>query len=411
MEDVVAPAFAGKKIWLSGVSGFKGAWLAEWLLSLGAEIRGFSLPAPTAPSLFEQTGLASRIVWDCADLRDADAVSASMVDAQPDFVFHLAAQPLVRLSYREPVETWNTNVMGTIHVLEALRALSSRRNQEPGSRNGEPTSPQPSPRPVVAVMVTTDKCYENREWLHGYREEDSLGGYDPYSSSKAGCELAIASWRRSFFSPQPHNASSPQPPVLIASARAGNVIGGGDWAQDRIVPDCIRALGKGESIPVRNKTATRPWQHVLEPLGGYLLLAATLAARLKRGEEERGRADAPSTSQHLNPFPPQPAELCSAFNFGPALDSNRTVADIVQEILKHWPGEWQDKSDPNAPHEAGKLNLVTDKAFHLLGWLPQWDFETTIEKTVSWYREAKACMSPEDFSALTRRQIKEYTQS
>jgi CDP-glucose 4,6-dehydratase len=349
--------FAGKKVWLSGVSGFKGAWLAEWLLSLGAEIRGFSLPPPTAPSLFEQTCLASRIVWDCADLRDADAVSNSLVEASPDFVFHLAAQPLVRLSYREPVETWAANVMGTIHVLEALRRLN---------------------KPCAAVMITTDKCYENREWLHGYREDDGLGGYDPYSSSKAGCELAIASWRRSFFKDHPVN---------VASARAGNVIGGGDWAQDRIVPDCIRALEKGESIPVRNKIATRPWQHVLEPLGGYLLLASKLA----------------SLSQMQSA-----SASAAAFNFGPALDSNRTVADIVQEILKHWPGEWQDKSDPNAPHEAGKLNLATDKSFHVLGWEPRWDFATTIEKTIAWYRSAANCRSPEEFSALTRRQIVEY---
>ncbi len=355
-----AKAFAGKKIWLSGVSGFKGAWLAEWLLSFGAEIHGFSLPPPTSPSLFEQTGLAARIQWDCDDLRDADAVKRSLLASQPDFVFHLAAQPLVRLSYREPTETWETNVMGTIHVLEALRRLDKR---------------------CTAVLITTDKCYENREWLHGYREEDPLGGHDPYSSSKAACELAIASWRRSFF----HNH-----PVRIASVRAGNVIGGGDWALDRIVPDCIRSLEKGEPIPVRNKTATRPWQHVLEPLGGYLCLAARLA--------EGAVSNSPN---------PQHAELCSAFNFGPALDSNRTVVDIVREILKHWPGEWMDKEDPNAPHEAGKLNLATDKAFHLLGWQPRWNFQTTIEKTVHWYREVRAGADP---AVLTRRQILEYEQ-
>ncbi len=355
--------FAGKKVWLSGVSGFKGAWLAEWLLSLGAEIHGFSLPPPTSPSLFEQTGLAARIKWDCEDLRDADAVRRSLLASQPDFVFHLAAQPLVRLSYRKPTETWETNVMGTIHVLEALRRLD---------------------KICTAVLVTTDKCYENREWLHGYREEDPLGGYDPYSSSKAACELAIASWRRSFF--RDHL-------VQIASARAGNVIGGGDWALDRIVPDCIRSLEKGEPVPVRNKTATRPWQHVLEPLGGYLCLAARLA-----GGGQLSVSNSPK---------PQHAELCSAFNFGPALDSNRTVADIVREILKHWPGEWQDKSDPHAPHEAGKLNLATDKAFHLLGWQPRWDFQTTIEKTVHWYREVRAGADP---STLTRRQILEYEQ-
>lgn len=351
-------AFRGKRVWLSGVSGFKGSWLAEWLLSLGAEVRGFSLPPPTTPSLFDQAGLRDRISWDCADLRDSSAVSASIAAAHPDFVFHLAAQPLVRLSYQQPVETWDVNVLGTIHVLEGLRRLA---------------------HPCTSVLITTDKCYENREWVHGYREEDPLGGYDPYSSSKAACEIAIASWRRSFFKNHP---------VKIASARAGNVIGGGDWAEDRIVPDCIRSLEQGSAIPVRNQTATRPWQHVLEPLGGYLHLAARLAATAGSAKEEK---------------------LAGAFNFGPPLDSNRTVAEVVQEILKHWPGDWIDKSDPNAPHEAGKLNLVTDKAFHLLGWQPRWDFGTTIAKTLEWYQQAKNCRTPEEFSLLTRRQIEEYS--
>lgn len=349
--------FTNKRVWLSGVSGFKGSWLAEWLLLLGAEVRGFSLAAPTSPSLFHQLDLPSRIAWDEADLRDADAVKRSLGDFQPDFVFHLAAQPLVRLSYDIPVETYATNVMGTIHVLEALRTLS---------------------HPAVAVLITTDKCYENREWLHSYREEDALGGYDPYSSSKAACEIAIASWRRSYFRNHP---------VRIASARAGNVIGGGDWALDRIVPDTIRALTRGEAIPVRNKTATRPWQHVLEPIGGYLTLAEHLAS---------GTMDE-LVRQHAAP--------AASFNFGPNLDSNRTVADLVQECLRHWPGEWLDKSDPNAPHEAGKLNLATDKAFHLLGWQPRWDFATTIEKTVTWYRQAHEGASVPD---LTRSQIRDY---
>lgn len=371
-NDQLSESFAGKKVWLSGVSGFKGAWLAEWLLSLGAEIHGFSLPPPTSPSLFEQTGLATRIKWDCDDLRDADAVRRSLLAAQPDFVFHLAAQPLVRLSYKEPTETWETNVMGTIHVLESLRRLG---------------------KTCTAVLITTDKCYENREWLHGYREEDPLGGHDPYSSSKAACELAIASWRRSFF----HNH-----PVRIASARAGNVIGGGDWALDRIVPDCIRSLEKGEPIPVRNKTATRPWQHVLEPLGGYLCLASRMACSSQFAAD----GCAHTSSEERRASNEELASFCSAFNFGPALDSNRTVVDIVREILKHWPGEWQDKSDPNAPHEAGKLNLATDKAFHLLGWQPRWNFQTTIEKTVHWYREVRAGADP---ASLTRLQIQEYS--
>ncbi len=349
--------FSNKRVWLSGVSGFKGSWLAEWLLLLGAEVRGFSLAAPTSPSLFRQLDLPSRIAWDEADLRDAEAVKRSLCEFRPDFVFHLAAQPLVRLSYDIPVETYATNVMGTIHVLEALRGLTNE---------------------AVAVLITTDKCYENREWLHSYREEDALGGYDPYSSSKAACEIAIASWRRSYFRSHP---------VRVASARAGNVIGGGDWALDRIVPDTIRSLTRGEPVPVRNKTATRPWQHVLEPLGGYLALAEQLA------------------NGGLNDLVRQPTASSASFNFGPNLDSNRTVADLVQECLRHWPGEWLDKSDPNAPHEAGKLNLATDKAFHLLGWQPRWDFPTTIEKTVTWYRQAHEGTSVPD---LTRSQIREY---
>jgi CDP-glucose 4,6-dehydratase len=342
---------AGKRVWLTGGTGFKGSWLAEWLLMLGAKVRVFSLPPPTDPALFQQLDLASRVDWQEGDIRDATALRKSLLECQPDFVFHLAAQPLVRLSYTEPVETYQTNMLGTIHVLEALRHLD---------------------KPCAAVMVTTDKCYENREWLHGYREDDPLGGHDPYSSSKAACELAIASWRRSFF--QNH-------PVKIASARAGNVIGGGDWAADRIVPDCIRALQAGKEIAVRNKKATRPWQHVLEPLSGYLALAAGLY-----------------TSEN-------PGPLCSAFNFGPLLNANRTVSDVVSEALKHWPGDWIDQSDPHAPHEAGRLNLTTEKAFHLLGWQPRWSFETAVQKTVEWYRAEHGGANP---ATLTRQQIREY---
>ena len=349
-------AFSGKSIWLSGHTGFKGSWLATWLLRLGARVHGFSLEPPTDPSLFEQLGLASQLHHEIGDIRDAAAVERSIQSAAPDFVFHLAAQPLVRLSYEQPVETYATNVMGTVHVLDSLRRLE---------------------RPCAAVFATTDKCYENREWLHAYREEDPLGGHDPYSSSKGAAEIAIAAYRRSFFGSHL---------VRIASARAGNVIGGGDWALDRIVPDSIRALQRGEAIPVRNKRSTRPWQHVLEPLSGYLSLAAGLAAA------------------------PQRAELASAFNFGPPLSSNRTVAELVQELLKHWPGKWIDQSDPNAVHEATLLNLATDKAFHLLGWSPVWSFEETLASTARWYRASN------DFGAnggrerlqLTHAQIEKY---
>jgi len=342
--------FAGRTVLVTGHTGFKGAWLCEWLLLLGARVVGFSLPPPTEPALFDQLGLETRLTHQIGDIRDAAALAESVRQAAPDFIFHLAAQPLVRLSYREPVETYATNVLGTVHLLEAVR-LAGRR--------------------CVVICITTDKCYENREWLHAYREEDALGGYDPYSSSKAAAELVIAAYRRSFF-------TNPRE-IAVASARAGNVIGGGDWALDRIVPDCMRALARGGPIAVRNPHATRPWQHVLEPLGGYLALAAALA------EDPR-------------------EALCSAFNFGPQLDSNRDVGTLVAEILKHRPGSWSDRSDPQAAHEAGRLNLAIDKAFHLLGWRPLWNFERTIAETTRWYASAKEQGAAE----LTRRQIEEY---
>ncbi len=347
-------AFRDRAVWLSGHTGFKGAWLATWLLELGARVYGYALEPPTRPSLFEQLGLTSRLTkHEIADVRDAAAVEKSIRAVQPDFVFHLAAQPIVRLSYQDPRETYATNVMGTVHVLEALRRIG---------------------RPCHAIFVTTDKVYENRETNHAYAEDDPLGGHDPYSSSKAAAEIAIAAYRRSFFSP---NESF----ISIASARAGNVIGGGDWAVDRIVPDSIRALQKGEAIAVRNKTSTRPWQHVLEPLGGYLTLAAAQAG--KNGA------------------------LRSAFNFGPGPDSNRTVEEVVRETLLHWPGKWEDKSQTNAPHEAGRLNLAIDKALRLLEWSPVWDFRETIAETIEWYRGAEKADAAE-VNRLTLAQIKKY---
>lgn len=391
--------FQGKKVFVTGHTGFKGAWLCEWLLSLGAEVHGFSLPgAVSSPALFDQLGLASRMHDRRGDIRDGALVKKTLLEISPDFVFHLAAQPLVRLSYQEPVTTWDTNVLGTIHVLEALRGLGARRmaqgagekDKAPAARHQAPGTPSP----LVAVLITTDKVYLNREWLHGYRECDPLGGHDPYSSSKAAAEIAIASWRDSFFEDGVLGAS-----CFVASARAGNVIGGGDWALDRIVPDAIRALQDGRAIPVRNKVSTRPWQHVLEPLSGYLLLAARLAASV---EGLKGKAD---DSTHQPPIHPA-AELCSAFNFGPRLESNKTVGDLVGEILRHWPGTWEDRSDPHAPHEAGKLNLVWDKAHHVLGWSPRWDFATTLQKTVEWYRGLHQGGDP---VALTRRHIADYT--
>jgi CDP-glucose 4,6-dehydratase len=359
--------FAGKTVLVTGHTGFKGSWLSEWLLMLGARVAGFSLPPPTSPALFKQLRLAGRIAEHrVGDIRNRELVRAIVSESKPDFIFHLAAQPIVRQSYKEPVETYETNVMGTVHLLDAVRAAGKK---------------------CVVVCITTDKCYENKEWLQGYREEDSLGGYDPYSSSKAAAEIAIAAYRRSFFNPD--KFISPETFVALASARAGNVIGGGDWAADRIVPDCIRALDSGEAIRVRNSKATRPWQHVLEPLSGYLSLAAQLHSLV----------NAPATQA------PDISKICSAFNFGPNLDSNRSVGKLVAEILKHRPGSWVDESNPHAPHEAGLLNLATDKAFHLLGWQPVWNFEKTVRETIEWYVKA----GKTDVLEFTRNQILDYT--
>jgi len=354
-----ADSYRGKNVLVTGHTGFKGSWLSEWLLGLGANVTGLALaPGPDAP-LFDQLGLAGRLDHGIGDIRDFATVQKAVAIARPDFIFHLAAQPLVRLSYEQPVETYATNVLGTVHVLEAARLAAA---------------------PCTIVAVTTDKCYENKEWLYGYREEDPMGGHDPYSSSKGAAEIAIKAYRSSYFSGE--NSS-----IRLASARAGNVIGGGDWALDRIVPDCIRALAAGRAIPVRNKHATRPWQHVLEPLSGYLQLGACLAdpALARLPEQAKG-----------------------AFNFGPELDSNRSVEALVGEILKNWPGEWVDQSDPHAPHEATLLNLATDKARHVLGWFPVWDFPTTINHTVSWYRASQDAPAF-DAARFTREQISAYT--
>ena len=351
MENMVnlSRTFQGKRVWLSGHTGFKGSWLSEWLLQLGAVVHGYALAPDTTPSLFDQLGLADRLEHEVADIRDAGTVGRSLDSFRPDFVIHMAAQPLVRRSYVIPVETYETNVMGTINVLEALRKVASS---------------------CSVVIVTTDKCYENHESGRAYEEQDSLGGHDPYSSSKAMAEIATSAYRNSYFL---------KSPVRVASARAGNVIGGGDWAEDRIVPDAMRALNQGDMIRVRNPEAVRPWQHVLEPLGGYLTLAA--------GLEEN-------------------ASLSTAFNFGPGPDSNRTVKDLVTEILKNRKGSWEDASDPTAPHEATLLNLSVEKANRLLGWKPRWNFEETIEQTVAWYDEVnRNTVSPLE---ITRRQIAEY---
>jgi CDP-glucose 4,6-dehydratase len=331
--------WGGKRVLLSGHTGFKGSWLLLWLQHLGANVCGYALQPDPGPCLFRQLAIQattrSNFHHQIANLVDFKALADFINDCQPDVVLHLAAQPLVRHSYNDPLGTWATNVQGSLNLLEALKPLQ---------------------HPCAVVMVTTDKVYENQEWAYGYREPDRLGGHDPYSASKAAAEIAIASWRASFCGTAPHQT----PHLRIATARAGNVIGGGDWAADRIVPDAMRALAKDEPIAVRNPTATRPWQHVLEPLGGYLRLAEALLT---------------------DPAPP-----CEAFNFGPQLESNRSVRELIETILSHWPGQWIDQSDVSAPHEAGLLHLQIDKAHHRLGWQPRWDYATTIEHTVGWYR-------------------------
>lgn len=361
MECPLDNAYRGKRVLATGHTGFKGSWLCEWLLSLGAEVAGYALDPQPHELLFGQLSLSHRIAADHrGDLADRGRLAELVASFRPEIILHLAAQPLVRLSYDIPVETFATNVMGTAHLLEAVRLARI---------------------PCAIVAVTTDKCYENHEWLHAYREEDPMGGHDPYSASKGAAEIVISSYRRSFF--------PPTGPVKLASARAGNVIGGGDWAKDRIVPDCIRSLRRQEAIPVRNKTATRPWQHVLEPLSGYLWIGALL-----------------SDSSLVSPCP-APGSLATAFNFGPALTSNRTVAELVAELVKHTGGRWTDASDPAAPHEASKLNLATDKAFHLLGWQPVWDFGQTISRTAEWYSGEFSGKEP---AAITLSQIQAYQQ-
>lgn len=370
MKDVLETAYRGRTVLLTGHTGFKGAWLNEWLMALGARVVGYSLDPASRPSLFELLRQEGRVHAHLhADVRDVDRLRSAVAAHRPDFVFHFAAQTLVGVGYEDPLGTYQTNVMGTLNVLEALRDVSW---------------------PCAAVLITTDKVYENVEWEHGYRETDPLGGYDPYSASKACCEIAISSYRRSFFN------VDEDPSVAVASCRAGNVIGGGDWAADRIVPDCMRSLAQGLPIPVRNQHASRAWQHVLEPLSGYLTLGARLAGGMALSGAERRRAL---------------AELCTAFNFGPDLDSNRSVRELVETILRHWPGTWIDHTRPNAPHEAEKLSLTSDRAFHRLDWRPRWGFEETIGKTVAWYRAVSAAPEAGRYAAAleaTAAQIREY---
>jgi len=324
----------GKKVLITGHTGFKGSWLSFWLEQMGANIHGVSLTPENEINLFEALKLEKKLNHNICDIRDKKSIKELINEIQPEFIFHLAAQPLVRDSYKKPILTWETNVLGTINILESLKDIKNH---------------------CCAVFITTDKVYQNNEWIFGYRENDKLGGYDPYSSSKAGAELAINSWRSSFFNPLEVNCR-----IKISSARAGNVIGGGDWSKDRIIPDLIRSISKNSPLEVRNAHSTRPWQHVLEPLSGYLLLAEKM--------------------HHSNKF-------SEAFNFGPYIESNRSVKELVEESLKIWHGEWIDLSNKEDLHEASLLNLTIEKAFNKLNWQPKWDFSKTIEKTITWYKD------------------------
>jgi CDP-glucose 4,6-dehydratase len=357
-RDRLDRTYRGARVLVTGHTGFKGSWLTMWLSDLGAEVIGLSLAPETKPALFDVAGVAELCRHEIGDVRDLARVQALVESTRPDFVFHLAAQALVRRSYDEPVDTIATNVMGTANVLEAIR------------RAGHPTH---------VVVVTSDKCYENREWVHGYREEDPMGGHDPYSMSKGAAELVTSSYRRSFFAPE----TIAQHGVALASARAGNVIGGGDWAKDRLVPDVVAALATGRPVPVRNPTAVRPWQHVLEPLGGYLLLGAHLRER--------------------------PAAHATAYNFGPGLASSATVREMVEACIAAWgEGRWEDRSHPGAPHEAHLLRLSVDKAYVELGFTPRWDAATAIAATVDWYRAHARGATARDLRATSIAQIRAY---
>ena len=338
MVDIFNNFYKGKRVLVTGHTGFKGSWLSIWLHELGAEVVGVGLDPYSEKDNFVLSGIGNKIKADIrADIRDGQKMKEIFAEYQPEIVFHLAAQPLVRLSYDIPVETYEANVMGTIHIMEAIRATKSVK---------------------VGVMITTDKCYDNCETLEGYVETDPFGGYDPYSSSKGACEVAIQSWRRSFFNPEDYGKKHT---VSLASVRAGNVIGGGDWAKDRIIPDCIRALEEGRVIDIRSPKAVRPWEHVLEPLSGYMLLAQLMWDN--------------------------PTEYCEGWNFGPEAEGVSTVWEVASEVIKNYGScELKDSSDPNAVHEANLLMLNINKAKSRLGWCPRMNIQQCMELVVDWYK-------------------------
>jgi CDP-glucose 4,6-dehydratase len=348
----------GKKVLLTGHTGFKGSWISLWLSSMGAKVTGFALAPNSTPSLFKVAGVESLLEYSLiADIRDLAILKKAMAQARPEIVIHMAAQPLVRYSYINPVETYATNVMGTVHVLEGIRTLDCVR---------------------AAVVVTTDKCYENNDWAWGYRENDPMGGYDPYSNSKGCAELVVSAYRQSYFSPDQFDKHK----VAIASARAGNVIGGGDWSDDRLIPDAIQAFEAQKPLVIRNPLATRPWQHVLEPLSGYLILAQAL---YKEGEKYDG-----------------------AWNFGPKDEDTRPVQEVINLLIQHWgrSASWR-QDDGEQPHEAHSLKLDCSKARQYLGWMPRLSLEQAVENVVLWQT---AYQRQADMQAFSLQQIKLYEQ-
>ncbi len=345
--------YRDRRVLITGVTGFKGAWLASWLHRLGARLAGYADCIPTEPSLFAATGLEQRLQMTWGDVRDGAAVQAAFDAFQPEIVFHLAAQSLVARSYSEPVLTFETNVAGTANVLEAIRH---------------------TPSVAAGVIITSDKCYRNVEWEWGYREDDRLGGDDPYSASKAAAELIIHAYQASYF----------RTGAAISSVRAGNVIGGGDWADNRIVPDCARAWSRGERVAVRNPGATRPWQHVLEPLSGYLLTGSRLL-----GESDGIRGE--------------------AFNFGPPPGPGNTVAELIEALLRHWPGcAWDAMPATLVGKESHLLQLSSEKAMHRLAWRPTMTFAQTARLTAQWYNRYYCHQTP--MADLTAQQLDEYEQ-
>lgn len=350
----VAPDFwRGKRVFLTGHTGFKGSWLSLWLQSMGAHVQGYALPPPTQPALFEEANVAQGMLSTVGDVRDLSHLTEAMRRFAPEIVLHMAAQPLVRLSYAQPVDTYATNVMGTVHLLEAARLTDSVR---------------------VVLNVTTDKCYENQEWHWGYREDEPMGGHDPYSNSKGCSELVTSAYRRSFMAERG---------IALASARAGNVMGGGDWAQDRLVPDILRALEKQQAVLIRNPHAIRPWQHVLEPLSGYLCLAQHLSAS--------GQA------------------FAQAWNFGPRDEDAQPVQWIVQRMTQAWSqgATWQ-VAQGDHPHEAHFLKLDISKARAELGWQPRWSLDTALQKITEWHQ---AWLAGRNVRELCLSQIAQYQES